>query len=481
MRQIDRHPDDTIAAVATPPGRGGVGIVRISGPDALAIGRSLFSFARDPAQIESHRMYPGTVILADDEGSAAPPREGRAPAPGGAVDRGIFVYMRAPRSYTGEDTVELQCHGSPLLLSALVCAAVRHGARAAVRGEFTRRAFMNGKIDLAQAEAVADLIAAVSVDSLSVSSSHLMGALSERIGGIRDRLVSVLAEVEAAVDFSDQDIEAAPADGIGTELESIRSSVEALIATYRTGRVLREGLVVVIVGPPNVGKSSLMNALVGRPRAIVDETPGTTTDTVEEATEIGGFAATVVDTCGLGDPGRAVEREGVRRAREATAGADVVLVVGEAPAGIGAEERRLVEGHPTGDPRRSILVMNKADLLPPGVEGPVPADLSVRVVFTSALLGTGIAELKEAIAELILGGASARDDEVLVTNARHYGALLSAAESLAAAIGGLWAGLGPELVAVDLSGALSALGEVTGEVTTDRILEEIFSRFCIGK
>jgi len=292
----------------------------------------------------------------------------------------------------------------------------------------------------------------------------------------------LLGGLEAAVDFSDQDIQGAPHEGIVGEIEAVLASIVELIATYRAGRIYREGLSLVITGRPNVGKSSLMNALLGRPRAIVDEEPGTTTDTIEDVMNLGGFPVRVVDTCGLRGAGGVVEQEGVRRAREAIGTADLVLVVGEARVGIGDEERWVIDRPSTGGSRPLVLVMNKVDLVGGSPHQPISGDPPVPVVFTSALVGTGIGELKDMIASLIAGGARPGVDETLViTNARHYEALLRASRSLEEVLKGASAGLGPEFLAVDLMGAVSALGEVTGEVTTDQVLEAIFSRFCIGK
>ncbi len=473
--------EDTIVAVATPPGEGGIGIVRISGVRALEIGRSLFSFSGGCPEIESHRMYAGKVVLLADGGlgTGLGQQLGR-----GAIDQGLFVFMKAPRSFSGEDTVEIQCHGSPILLETVVNGALSCGARTADRGEFTRRAFMNGRIDLTQAEAVADLIAARTVDSMTASARHLFGGLSEKIRVIRDTLIPLLSRIEASIDFSDQDLEAPPQGKIAEQLESILSVVRRLTATYPTGRVYREGVRLVIVGRPNVGKSSLMNALIGRPRAIVTPEPGTTRDTVEETMSIGGFPARLVDTCGLGEAGGPVEREGMKRTREALSDADVILLVGEAAAGIGERERQIIDARTResgSSPRALVVVMNKVDLVAGNSAAPFDAGGDFPTVFTSALMGTGIDRLKDEIASLIAGGAGSARDEVMVTNSRHYEALLRASDSLSEAIGGVAKGVGPEFIAVDVRGALTALGEVTGEVTTGEVLEAIFSRFCIGK
>jgi tRNA modification GTPase len=478
---------ETIVAVATPPGEGGIGIVRLSGPHALTIGKRLFCFSDEPKEIESYRLYTGTVMVSDgperlgtSPGSSAGPAQDHTARGNGReiADRALFVMMRAPRSYTGEDVVELQCHGSPLLLSSLVTAAVSLGARPARPGEFTRRAFMNGKIDLVQAEAVADLIAAKTADGLSIFSRNLMGGLSGRFVELKGRLVSLLAQVEASIDFSDQDIDLPATEALVRGIEEVRDSVEGLLGSYRAGRIYREGARLVIAGRPNVGKSSLLNRLVGRPRAIVAPEPGTTTDTIEDITDIGGIPVRVVDTCGLREAAGAVEREGVERTREALASADVTLLVAEAAGGIGGVERGVIETA-AGIARPVVLVMNKVDLVAGGP--PAAPETAAPVVFTSALVGTGIEELKDAVHCVIVGGASRGRQDELITSARHYAALVEARQCLQEAHRGAAEGVSGEFTALDIRGALSALGEITGDVTTDEILEAIFSRFCVGK
>ncbi len=482
--------DPTIVAIATPPGEGGIGIVRLSGPHSLAIGKRLFRFAQEPGDIESHRLYPGSVVVPLDPPeivtTPGAPGGGGGPAPARAadgddrviIDRAIFAIMRAPRSYTGEDVVELQCHGSPLLLARLVTAAVSLGALPARPGEFTRRAFMNGKIDLIQAEAVADLIAAKTSGGLSIFSRHLMGGLSGGLSELRGRLISLLADIEASIDFSDQEIDPPAVEALVRDIEESRGSVDRLLGSYRAGRIYREGAQLVIAGRPNVGKSSLLNRLVGRPRAIVAPEPGTTTDTIEDIMDIGGVPVRVVDTCGLREASGAVEREGVERTRQALDTADMILLVAEATGGIGPEERGVIE-MATRACRPVVLVMNKVDLIDGDI--PAPPDTTARAVFTSALTGTGIEELKDVIHSLVVVGAGRGGRDEMITNARHYAALISVQKSLKEAHRGAAGGVSPEFIALDIRGALSALGELTGDVTTEEVLETIFSRFCVGK
>ncbi len=305
-----------------------------------------------------------------------------------------------------------------------------------------------------------------------------MGGLSERLSDLRERLVSLLADVEASVDFSDQDIDPQPVESIAGDIEESFTFVKELLGSYRVGRVYREGARLVIAGRPNVGKSSLMNRLLGRSRAIVAPEPGTTTDTIEDVMDIGGIPVRIVDTCGLRDAVGAVEREGVQRTRQALDTADVTLLVADATIGIDHRERAVIEAAAAAD-RRVVLVINKVDLV--ASESPAPPDLAVPIVFTSALVGTGIDTLKDVVGSLIVDGASSGIGQELITNARHYAALLSISQFLEQAHGGATQHVSPEFIALDIRGALSALGEITGDVTTDEILEVIFSRFCVGK
>lgn len=465
---------ETIVAVATPPGEGGIGIVRLSGPHALAIGRRLFSFAEETGPIEPYRLYPGTVTVPDTPSVCiAAEGDGRM-----IVDRALFVAMPAPRSYTGENVVELQCHGAPLLLSCLVTAAVSLGARPARHGEFTERAFLNGKIDLVQAEAVADLISATTVGGLSLFSRHHMGGLSDRLSDLKSRLVNLSADIEASVDFSDQDIDPPAIETVVRDIEQSLDGVGRLLESYRVGRIYREGARLVIAGRPNVGKSSLLNRFLGYRRAIVAPDPGTTTDTIEDGIDIGGVPVRIVDTCGLREATGAVEREGVARTRQAIETADVTLLVADATEDLGRQERTLIETAAAAG-RGVVLVMNKVDLAAAGT--PAPPNVSVPVVFTSAMVGTGIDQLKDAIGLLIAGKAARTGQEEIITNARHYAGLLAIRQSLREAREGAGRRVSPEFIALDIRAALSALGELTGEVTTDELLEAVFSRFCVGK
>ena len=454
---------DTIAAIATPAGRGALGIVRMSGPEAVAIAGRVFRGASgDPAGFESHTVHFGRVVSGD-----------------GLVDTVLLTLMRAPRSYTGEDTVELSCHGGRVVLGRVLRAVVAAGARPAGPGEFTLRAFLNGRMDLAQAEAVQELIAAESELGARVAAEQLSGRLSRIVGALRDGLVEARAEIEAAIDFPDEDIEPADRHALLGRLQALRKEARALLETFEEGRRVREGVHVVIAGKPNVGKSSLMNALLDEERAIVTEEPGTTRDVLRESLIYQGVALTVADTAGIRAPRGAAEIEGVRRSREALAQADLVLFVldGSAPVDdLDREIARDIAGRP------AIVVINKRDLaLRANVADLGHGFAPDGAVQTSALRKSGLHELKEAIIAHAWPSGLPRHGGALITQARHRDALDRAEAALARTAEVLETGGGPELAAVEAREALDALGEIVGAVTSDDILDAIFSKFCIGK
>ena len=474
---------DTIVAVATPRGEGGIGIIRLSGPDSLTIGKRLFKFHQEPRKIETHKMYLGDVLNLEKD----------------PIDRGLFLFMKSPRSYTGEDVVELHCHGGPLLLESIVLEAVSLGAKPAENGQFTRRAFMNGKLDLAQAEAVLDVISSITERGLQVSVGQLFGKLSGEIEAMKTTLTSLLTDVEASIDFPDDEMEIISHHAVLTESRRILEKVEELLSTYRQGRILREGANVVILGCPNVGKSSLINKLLGSDRAIVTAQPGTTRDTIWDFTNIDGVAVKLVDTCGIREVLEEAEQEGVRRAWEAVSTADIILLVIDVTSDNEDEERRLIDLLKKNELAKkgveTLVVFNKVDLIGKKRDsfhkGDIPTYPSI---FTSALTGEGIDDLKREIGSLLLDDSGAdgkTSDRVTINNARHFEALLGVKKSLVEILksDNQNVAMGenpknhfePELLAVDIRGALTALKEITGEVGTDDILDAIFSRFCVGK
>ncbi len=444
----------TIVAAATPPGRGGIAVVRLSGPEVPDLARRLLGALPQPRHATAARF------LAAD---------------GSAIDRGLALYFPAPHSYTGEDVLELQGHGGPIVVDRLVRRALELGARRAGPGEFTQRAYLHGKLDLAQAEAVAGLIDAASEAAARAAMRSLEGEFSERVRALDESLAQMRTQVEAGIDFAEEDLDLPASAALAARLEHAQAALEALQRAGTQGRMLTEGLTVVIAGLPNVGKSTLLNRLAGHESAIVTPLPGTTRDVLRERILIEGLPVQLLDTAGLRTAEDPIEVEGIRRARAAIERADRVLFVVDAAADPTAEGyRRLRSGLPASVP--VTLVYNKADLcaMTPDVpEGEMPA---LRI---SALQGEGIDALRAHLRDAINLGAA--DEGVYAARARHLEALERAAAALAAAQGVLAAGREPELIAEELRLAGRAFGEIVGEVSSEDLLGRIFSSFCIGK
>ncbi|MHB8769376.1 MAG: tRNA uridine-5-carboxymethylaminomethyl(34) synthesis GTPase MnmE [Syntrophales bacterium] len=457
---------DTIAAIATPPGVGGIGLIRVSGPAAEPIGRRLFKPSRPRAAFVSHHLTHGEIV---------------SPRTGAVLDDVLFAFMKGPHTYTGEDTLEISCHGGPLILQTVLEEILAAGARPAQRGEFTKRAFLNERLDLSQAEAVLDLITAQTRGGMAAAAGRLKGDLSARIGDFRNAVIDLLAGVEASIDFSAEDgVEALPGDAV-QEVQPLIDGLTDLAATYRRGRITREGAGIVIAGRPNVGKSSLLNRLLGERRAIVTPIPGTTRDFIEEAIEIGGIPVRLTDTAGIRQPENAIEQEGISLVWERLAAADAVLLLLDGSATLTAEDRELLAAM---EANALIPVVNKTDLpqrldagelagLLPG--GTPPA---VRI---SAKYGTGIEELTAAIRALLLASPPEEEPGVMIAHLRQKAALERAAAGLTRARDALRDGRAPELAALELREALAALGEITGGNAAEEVIDRIFARFCIGK
>ena len=457
---------ETIAAIATPPGVGGVGLIRVSGPSAEGIARRLFRPARPRASFISHQLIHGQIV---------------APETGAVLDDVLLAFMEGPHTYTGEDVLEISCHGGPFILRTVLDEVFRAGARPAERGEFTKRAFLNDRLDLAQAEAVYDLITAETREGLSAAAGRLQGDLSRQAGRIRDAIIDLLAGIEAAIDFAEED-GVAETSGAGTaELQALIDAITTLAATYRRGRITREGVGIVIAGRPNVGKSSLLNLLLGERRAIVTATPGTTRDFIEEAVDIAGIPVRLTDTAGIRPPENAIEREGIELVWERLAAADAVLVLMDGSAALTPDDRELMDRLPA---KLLIPVINKSDL-PPLLDGeelsgllPEAAPPPVRI---SAKYGSGIDTLTAVIGNMLLGQPDGEASATLIAHLHQKVSLERAAECLTRARNCLQEALPPELVALDLREALEALGEITGRTTPDDVIERIFAKFCIGK
>lgn len=455
-------PADTIAAIATTTAPAGVGIVRVSGPDAFRVADRL--------------RAPGLASLGTVSGHTLRRARLYDPVSGEEIDDALLAVFHGPRSLTGENVVEIQGHGGSVTLGRVLSAVLSAGARAARPGEFTERAFLNGKMDLAQAEAVADLVSARTVAAQRIARRQASGALSRAVHACADDLKTALALIEASIDFPEEIGEIEP-DAVEAPLASAQDGIAALLRTARYGQRLRDGVTVVLAGRPNVGKSSLLNALAGFERAIVTALPGTTRDVIGEDLQIGGLPARALDTAGIRETSDPVERIGVARARQAIADADVVIAVLDAGAGLTEEDRAFLvslEG------RSVVVAVNKADTADPS---PILAAVSLPAVATSAITGAGLEELAAAVATAATGADSGAlaESAVVVTSARHASALERAQSSVAAARVTLKRGLPAELIAVDAHGALAALGEITGETSREEIIAGIFSRFCLGK
>ena len=444
----------TLAAVATAPGRGGIGCVRISGPDAYAMARGLV-VARTEFVLPGDGR-PHFCVFLDDDG-----RE---------LDHGYVVAFTPERAYTGEPTVELWPHGSPPVLDALTRAAVARGARLAGPGEFTYRALRRGRLDLARAEAVRDLIAARTVYQARIAFSQVEGALARRLAPLREALIDLVARGEAAIEFADEAETHLAAGGLSLGLAAAHESAYSLLLEAKRGRIVREGARVALSGVTSVGKSSVFNRLLGRDRAIVSAVPGTTRDTLEETVELEGIPVTVIDTAGVRPPSDAVEAEGVRRARAAASEADLVILVLDASRALRDDERAALDERVSSGGTKTIVVANKIDLAAPGLPWPG----AIRV---SALTGEGFEAFREEIREALCG-TGPREDPVL-TNVRHVASLEETVAALDRA--GHALPLGEEIVLDDLRAAMAALGGITGEVANDDLYDRIFSTFCIGK
>jgi len=455
---------DTIAAVATPPGTGGIGIIRISGSKALAILQHLFRPRNKRKTLQSHKLYYGTVV-ADD---------------GRVLDEVLAVYMRAPATYTREDVVELHSHGSWLVLQSLLAEVFRAGARAAEPGEFTKRAFLAGRIDLTQAEAVIDLLGAQTASGMELAVEQMQGRLAEELEPVRQALARILAVVEVAIDFPDDDVEILAGEELGKQLQAeVLDRLEQLLCLADQGRVIREGVHAVIAGRPNVGKSSLLNALLREERALVSDIPGTTRDTIEELISVRGIPVYLVDTAGIHEHDDLVEGLGIERARAKLAEADLVLFLVDGKAGFTEQDREL---YTLIRDKKHIVVLNKMDLLADGESDGLAAGFAPHpVVRLSARTGENIDGLQEALYGVLTEGLSMTERPACAPNTRHRAILEKTRAACLRLRDALRQGAPADLVAVELQESLDILGDIVGLTTPEDVLDIIFSEFCIGK
>ncbi len=452
--------DDTIAAIATPLGEGGLAVLRVSGSTALAVSDRCFrpagKSATKPSQAQTHTIHFGHMV----DGAKV-------------LDEVLVSVMRAPRTFTKEDVVEIACHGGLLPAKLILDTLLKNGARLAEPGEFTKRAFVNGRIDLTQAEAVADLIHSRTELALAAANEQLAGKLSQRINQLRDDLMKTLAHVEAHIDFPDEDIAPDTKDKLVSRLEGAERFIDELLRTASEGQILRRGIRAAIIGRPNVGKSSLLNQLLGRDRAIVSPIPGTTRDTIEETANIRGVPVVFIDTAGLRDSTDVIEVEGIRRSRESLARAELILHVLDSSEPLTTEDEKYLEEFAS---KKRIVVRNKSDL-PARLQ--VPA--GINAIEVCCITGKGIETLKDAIRNLVWGGEIRAEMLEVMINARHQEALSRTRGAIERSVAGLRADSGLEVIALELREATNAIGEIVGKTTTEDLLDSIFSQFCIGK
>ena len=455
--------EDTIAAIATAYGEGGIGIIRISGENSRSILEKLFVPASGKA-IKSRMLTYGNII---------------DPATGDMIDEVMAVYMKGPGTYTAEDVAEIDCHGSVISLKKILELVLQNGARMAEPGEFTKRAFLNGRLDLSQAEAVIDIIKAKTDKSFDVAVSQLEGKLSKKVEQIRKMILDVLVEVTVNIDYPDEDIEYITYENLEKNLSQIGDMIENILSTASAGRLVRDGIKVAIIGKPNVGKSSLMNELLGESRTIVTEIPGTTRDTIEEAVDIRGIPVYLIDTAGIRTTEDVVEKIGIERSKKAFNEADFIIFIIDGSDDLTEEDIEII--NTVGD-RKCLLLINKKDL---GVS--VDPDLlgaklpRAHVIQTSLKEGAGVEEVKDHIEQLVYGGEISQKESVLVTNVRHKELLEKSLGSLRDALEMTRAGEALEIIEVDVNDAYGQLGEIIGETVSDDVLDEVFSRFCLGK
>lgn len=456
--------EDTIAAVATAYGEGGIGIIRISGEEALPILQEIFEFHGDTDTFISRRMTYGKII--DKEKNQI-------------IDEVLAVYMKGPKTYTAEDVVEINCHGSMVSLRKTLALVLRKGARLAEPGEFTKRAFLNGRLDLSQAEAVIDMIRAKTDKSFDVAVSQLEGRLSLKVEEIRQKLLDLLVDITVNIDYPDEDIEEMTYEKLEESIVETQDMIEKLLATSSTGKMIREGIKIAIVGKPNVGKSSLMNGLLKETRAIVTDIPGTTRDTIEEVLSIRNIPVYLVDTAGIRETSDKVEKMGIEKSKEAFNQADFILFLLDGSRPLEEEDLQIME---LLKERKSLVLINKRDLGEAiSIEEIVAKLPASQVIEASLLKGQGITEIEDAVEDLVYGGEIVQKESMMVNNVRHIELLQQSVNSLTDALHMSERREALDFIEVDVKNAYERLGEIIGETVSDDIINEVFARFCLGK
>jgi len=458
------HEQDTIAAISTPAGYSGIGIVRLSGEKALDIAERVFQ----PKTDKGFEEFPNRCMIygnIQDEN-------------GQAIDEVLLVKMKAPNTYTKEDVVEINCHGGMVSVQKILYRLIEKGARLAEPGEFTKRAFLNGRIDLTQAEAVIDVINAKTERSLKLSMNQLEGSLSHLLKGLREKLVEILAHIEAGIDYPEYDIETMSIETVRSKGYEIKKEIEQLIQKAQSGRILKEGIKTAIIGKPNVGKSSLMNALLGQQRAIVTEIEGTTRDTIEEVINIKGIALNIIDTAGIRETEDLIERIGIDKTKEILAQSDFVLTILDGGKILDENDKTLLH---LSEGKNGIVIINKIDQEQRIDKKEIEKRTPFPIHEISAMEDRGIEELKDIIYHMISTEEIENESYELVSNMRHIRLLEEALQSLTEGLSGIDAGIEYELFSVDIKEAWDKLGKITGETVSDTIIDEILSRFCLGK
>ncbi len=456
--------EDTIAALSTPYGTGGIGVIRVSGEMAFEVVSKVFRSSRPMDEIASHTVSYGKIF---------------DPSTNEVIDEVLMLKMKRPNTFTREDVVEIHCHGGIVVINRVMELIFKMGVRPAEAGEFTKRAFLNGRIDLSQAEAIIDLINSKTLESSKAAVSHLEGRLSNKLKALRGDLVELLAHIEVTVDYPEHDIEEITGEKVYASLKQIKSELMDLARTFSRGKLLREGINIVIAGKPNVGKSSLLNQLAGSTRAIVTDIPGTTRDIIEEYVNIKGIPAKIIDTAGIRTTQDIVEKIGVDKAFKAIEDADLIIIVIAADTGIVKEDEEVLQGIRG---KKSLVLINKMDLVDRSRLDELRNQLDTDIILEASVINDeGIEGLEDKISELFFKGNISKNEEVLLTNARHKSLVDKAINAIDQALGSFDMGMPLDMVTIDIKNSAECIGQITGESIDDAVMHNIFSRFCIGK